>query len=81
MKIRFTILLILVTLFFSFSIYSKEYKVAVVEAAPAETYSQLIKAIAEETNNTVSIQIVPRDTRRLFNRKQKSGYFFSRTCL
>jgi hypothetical protein len=60
MKIRLIIFLILVTLFFNFLIYSKEYKVAVVQAAPAETYSQLIKAIAEETNNTVSIQIVPR---------------------
>ncbi len=60
MKIRILTLLLLVTLFFSFSIYSKEYKVAVVQAAPAEVYSQLIKAIVEETNNTVSTQIVPR---------------------
>lgn len=60
MKIRLTILLILATLIFSFSIYSKEYKVAVVEASMSETYSELIKAIAEVTNNTVSIQVVPR---------------------
>ena len=60
MKIRLIILLILIALFFGFSIYSKEYKVAIVQAAPAETYSQLIKTLIEETNNTVSTQIVPR---------------------
>ncbi|OHD12661.1 MAG: hypothetical protein A2086_09360 [Spirochaetes bacterium GWD1_27_9] len=60
MKYIIKVLLILCVLLFSFTLLSaKEYKVVIAQLPVSEIYSNLLKAISEETNNTFTVEIVP----------------------
>lgn len=59
LKKNFLFMLIIFVLIFSFSVYAKEYKAAVIQTPLQDLFKNLLNAIAQETNNTIDVQSVP----------------------